>query len=331
MFGLSYNDIVERILKEKEISRKELEEKINSKIAQLSDLISREGAAQIVANQLGVKLGGDLTDKKLKINEIPKGVGSVNALGKVLQIYGVREFNKEGRTGKVANLVLGDETATIRMVIWDEKLIRDLEEGEINEGDILKVRNAYSRVNNGFNELHLGSKAQIEINPKGEKIGEVQNHVVVDKPSAELVKIDELKEGMFVELQGTVVQLFEPRHYLACPECNRKVVQSGSSYQCNTHGAVTPVKSPIVNIFFDDGTNNIRVVCFSNQAQQLFKANTSDIVEVSSASFEKFKDDVLGKQLSITGRVTKNTMMDRLEFMSANIKELDPVELMNKS
>lgn len=326
MFGLTYNDIVERILKETDISREELDEKIDQKISQLSDLISREGAAQIVANQMGVKVGGDLTDKKFKINEIPKGVGSVNALGKIVQIYEVREFNRNGNSGKVCNLVLGDETATIRVVIWDEKIIREIEEGNLNEGDILQIKNAYSRVNNGRNELHLGGKAYIDVNPSGVKIGEVQNRVV-ERPSLEVCKIDDLKEGMFVELQGTVVQLFEPRHYLACPECNRKAIPEGSSYKCNTHGDVSPRKSAIVNIFFDDGSNNIRVVCFSNQAEQLFGRKNDEIVEVSSETFEELKKDVLGKQLCISGRVTKNTMMDRLEFSCNSVKEFDPIEM----
>jgi len=330
MFGLTYEDIFERILKETKISEEELNEKISQKISQLSDLISKEGAAQIVANQLGVKLGEAVTNKKLKINEIPKGVSAVDALGKVIQIYGVRNFNRNGREGKVANLVIGDETGTIKVVIWEERLIRDIEEGEIKEGDIIKVRNAYSKVNNGFNELHLGSKSQMETNPKGEKIGEVQSRVVVEKPQAILTKIDLLKEGMFVELQGTVVQLFEPRHYLACPECNRKVQQNGDGYSCNTHGKINPKKLAIVNMFFDDGTNNIRVVCFSNQIEQLFGRSNEDLLEVASNSFEKLKEEVLGKQLSISGRVTKNTMMDRLEFMSANIKDLDPIELVRK-
>ncbi len=326
MFGLSYEDIIEKIVNEKGISREELEEKIEAKIKQLSDLISKEGAAQIVANQLGVRLMENLGDKKLKINEIPKGVGSVNVVGKVVSIFGVREFNRNGRSGKVCNLVLGDETATIRVVIWDEGLIRDFEEGNINEGDILRIRNAYSRVNNGNNELHLGNKAQIEINPEGESIGEVQASVF-ERPSFEVKTIDALSEGMTAELHGTVVQLFEPRFYLACPECNRKVFNEGAVSKCNTHGEVKPVKRAIVNLFFDDGTNNIRVVCFSDQAEQLFGRKTDEFIELSSEKFEELKKEVLGKQLVISGRVTKNSLMNRLEFTCNSVKEMNPVEM----
>jgi hypothetical protein len=330
MYGLTYSDIVEKIVSEKGVSKEEVEEKIEAKIKQLSDLISKEGAAQIVANQYGIKVAENVSDKNFKINELPKGVGSVNALGKVVQLFGVRTFNRNGKEGKVANMIIGDETGTIRLVAWDEGIISKIEEGSIEEGTILKVRNAYSKLNNGRNELHLGGKALVEINPDGETIGEVQNTVVPERTSAELKSISELKEGMFVELQGTIVQLFEPRHYMACPECNKKALPDGEGFKCNTHGSVDAKKSPIVNMFFDDGTSNIRIVCFTNQAEQLFGKTSTEIADADSEGFEELKGLVLGKQMILSGRVNKNTMMDRLEFMVSSVKEMDPVEMIKK-
>jgi hypothetical protein len=330
MYGLTYEDIVEKIVNEKKVSKEEVEEKIESKIKQLSDLISKEGAAQIVANQYSVRVIENLSDKNFKINELPKGVGSVNALGKVVQIFGVVTFNRNGKEGKVVNMIIGDETGTIRLVAWDENVISKIEDGSIEEGSILKVRNAYSKINNGRNELHLGGKSLVEINPDGEKIGEVQNTVISERSSAEKKDIAELKEGMFVELHGTIVQLFEPRHYMACPECNKKALPEGSEFKCNAHGVVKAKKSPIVNMFFDDGTSNIRIVCFSNQAEQLFGKSAIEIADANAEGFEELKKLVLGKQLIMTGRVNKNTMMDRLEFMVSSVKDLDPVEMIKK-
>ena len=104
MFGLTYEDIVEKIVKEKGISREEVKEKVDEKIKQLSDLISKEGAAQIIANQLGVKVIENFGDRKFKINQLPAGVSSVNALGKVTQLSEVRTFNRNGKEGKVVVL-----------------------------------------------------------------------------------------------------------------------------------------------------------------------------------------------------------------------------------
>nr|MBA4405371.1 hypothetical protein [Nanoarchaeum sp.] len=326
MLGMTYEDIVQKIMKETAMSRDVLDKKIEEKIKSLSDLISREGAAQIIANQLGVKLVENFGNRRFKLREVPRGASSVNVLARVVSIYGVREFNKEGRSGKVANLLIGDETGSLRLVIWDEKLIKLLEDGAINEGDVLRVNNAYSRVNNNYNELHLGSRAILDINPDGEKVAEVQARVGnVEK--AESVKISELKEGMQVELNGTVVQLFEPRHYLACPNCNKKVFQQGLDYKCNTHDIVEPKKSPIVNIFFDDGSGNVRIVLFANQAAQLLNKSHEEIANANIEALDSFKRDVLGKQMLISGRVIRNQMMDRLEIISSNVKEADPVEL----
>ncbi len=101
----------------------------------------------------------------------------------------------------------------------------------------------------------------------------------------------------------------------------------GTGYRCSTHGSVNAVKSPIVNMFFDDGTSNIRVVCFSNQVEQLFGKAPAEVADADVTAFDALKKDVLGKQLIMSGRVNKNTMMDRLEFMASNIKEVNPVEM----
>ena len=40
--------------------------------------------------------------------------------------------------------------------------------------------------------------------------------------------------------------------------------------------------------------------------------------------FDSIKENVMGKQLVIHGRVTKNSMFDRLEFSANSISELNP-------
>src|SRR3989344_6075555 len=105
-------------------------EQIKKKISDLSDLISREVAAYIVANELGVKILEDFSKKTLKINQLIPGMTSVNIVGKIIQVYSVREFDNGTRQGKIGSLLLGDETGTIRVVMWDTNHIKDLNENE---------------------------------------------------------------------------------------------------------------------------------------------------------------------------------------------------------
>ena len=56
MLQLSYNDIITKIKTEKGLSEDEIKDRIKDKLNRLTDLVSKEGAAHIVANELGVNL-----------------------------------------------------------------------------------------------------------------------------------------------------------------------------------------------------------------------------------------------------------------------------------
>ena len=120
MIKIPYEQIIERIKKEAKVSEEEINGKIDSKMKQLSGLISKEGAAHIVANELGIKLF-DSFSGKLQIKNIIVGLRSVETVGRVLQTYELREFTTNERQGKVASLVIGDETGTMRIVMWGEQ------------------------------------------------------------------------------------------------------------------------------------------------------------------------------------------------------------------
>ena len=94
--------------------------------------------------------------KPHKINEIKAGMSDLSVLGKVLDIGKVRTFaRKDGKTGKVSNITIGDDTGKIRVTLWDAKA----ESPGVNVGDIVEIMNAYARENTFSNstELQLGS------------------------------------------------------------------------------------------------------------------------------------------------------------------------------
>lgn len=311
---LDYNTILNKIIDTTGLSKQDIEDKINQKLKELQDLISREGAAHIVANELNVKLF-DGTNKVLKIKEVQAGMNSVNVVGKIVNINEIRTFQKNNRQGRIGSMLIGDETGTVRLVVWDEKLIGLIK--DMKEGDILKINNAYSKQNNnGFKELHLGSKSQLLINPENETINEVK----LSTPSKRKQIID-LNEEEFVEVFGTVVQIFEPKHYNSCPVCSKKVFPQGETFNCQEHGSVPPKQVPIVNIFFDDGTGNLRAVLFRDQASKLIANKTN---------FEDIKKEVLGKQLILRGKVTKNEMFNRIELVVNNLEEPAPEALITQ-
>src|SRR3990167_4252091 len=131
MIKIPYEQIISKIKDEANISETEIEEKIKDKMKQLSGLISKEGAAHIVANELGIKLFDAFTGK-LQIKNIIAGLRNVETVGKVVQTYELREFTTNERQGKVASMVIGDETGTVRAVMWGNQADRS-EERRVGE------------------------------------------------------------------------------------------------------------------------------------------------------------------------------------------------------
>jgi len=317
--GLDYNSIISKIKEKTNLSDKEIEDKVNKKLEKLSDLISKEGAAHIIANELGVKVFEDFQKiQKLKINKLIPGLSSVTVAGKVLNIFEVKSFKKGEREGKVASLILADETSTIRIVLWDTSLIELIEQNKIKVDDILRIKDGYVKQNDfGYMEMHLGNRASIDINPNDEEIGEVSTTPI---KSAQFKKISDLQESDFSEIQGTIVQIFEPRFFDACSECGKKVTPSSDGkYQCEAHGVVNHQKVPIANVILDDGTDNIRVVLFRDLVNNLFGEDLTN--------FDEIKKSTLGKQIGIKGKVVKNQFFDRIEFRASLIDDLNPESL----
>src|SRR3989304_1340041 len=132
-----YSKLVERISKASKLAADEIERKVEAKKAKLSGLISKEGAAQIVAAEMGINLDME----RLKISEIFDGMKKANVVGKVLDVLSIREYNKNGKSGKVANLRVGDESGNARVVLWDTNHISLIEGGKIAKGSVIELSN----------------------------------------------------------------------------------------------------------------------------------------------------------------------------------------------
>lgn len=321
---LPLNEIIERIKENSTLSQEEIEQKIKNKTEQLSGLISKEGAAQIIANELGIKLFQ--LEGPVKIDRVVAGMRTVETVGKILRKFDISNFTtKDGRDGKVGSIVIGDETGRIRVTFWNE-LADKLQ--TFTEGDIIKVKEAMARINNNKVEIHMTGNSKFELNPEGISIDEVKEFISRRK------SIDALNENdESVEILATVVQVFEPRFFEICPECNRRVRPDGEEFKCPEHGIVKPNFSYVMNAQLDDGSNNIRTVFFKNQAKVFLGLEDEEILKFkeNQISFDSIKQDLIGKFVKIIGRVTKNTMFDRLELISQLVfTDPDPKEEMKK-
>src|SRR3990167_9287740 len=105
----NYDKIQEKISKSSGLKKEEIDRRIEAKRAKLSQLISKEGAAQVVAAELGI----NFDNERLKISEVLSGMKKVNIIGKVIRLFPVREFVRNDKKGKVANLFIADESGNV--------------------------------------------------------------------------------------------------------------------------------------------------------------------------------------------------------------------------
>jgi ssDNA-binding replication factor A large subunit len=324
MYKIPLADIKIKIVESGKLSGEDLDNRIKSKINDLSGLISEEGAAHIIANELGINLVEQNKDK-LKIKELYAGMKNIHTAGKVVRKFDVNEFQKGSGTGKVCSLVLGDETGTIRVVFWNDQ-VEQL--NGVNVDDILLVNEAYIKENRGGKEIHLGDRGEIEVNPEGLKIDGVRQ-----TSQSERKKINELGEGLEgVEILGTVVQAFDPRFFNVCSKCSKRVTELEGNFQCAEHGQVERVVSYVMNLVLDDGTGTIRGVFWKNQTNHLLEMSEEQVAKYNGnlVEFEDVKTDLLGEQFKITGRIKKNDMFDRLELNAQLVEKADPEEEIKK-
>ncbi|MBU1976305.1 MAG: hypothetical protein KKG59_07935 [Nanoarchaeota archaeon] len=321
--NIPLQDIISKIKENSGLTEEEINNKIKEKLESLSGLISKEGAAHIIANELGVKLVQ--TEGTVPIKNLLAGMRNVEVAGQVTQKWEVRQFSKGERKGSVASLVIADSTGSIRLVFWNDQTDNFV---KINEGDILKIESGFVKENQGRKEIHLNSATKLEINPANVKI-EINT-------SPERKKLADLKENdENVEVLGTVVQVFDPRFFEVCEKCGKRLSKKENDFVCDVHGVLKPDYAYVMNLFLDDGTSNIRTVLWRQQAQKLLEKTDEEIkvIRESPAEFEKIRSELLGQFIKIVGRVKKNEGFDSLELVANLVypnpdpkKELDALK-----
>ncbi len=83
----------------------------------------------------------------MKISELKAGTGKVEIEAEVVSIETPREINKMGRTLRVANAELKDDSGTISLVLWNDQIEK------VSVGMKVKIENGY--VNEWQNKAQL--------------------------------------------------------------------------------------------------------------------------------------------------------------------------------
>ncbi|MGA9189135.1 MAG: replication factor A [Methanosarcina sp.] len=189
----------------------------------------------------------DVAASSQKIKDVKEGMGDLNLIGKALEISEVKTFQrKDGSSGKVGNLLLGDATGTLRVTLWDEKT-EFL--NQIKCGDPVELINAYAR-ENAFTqkvELQVGNRSIIR---KSEKKVEYEE---------EFTPIADIKADMDnINISGRVLDIAEIRTF------EKKDGSTGR----------------IGNLLLGDSTGKIRLTLWDEKTSFLDEVDFDETIEV---------------------------------------------------
>jgi replication factor A1 len=139
-----------------------------------------------------------------KITELETGRDNISVTGRVMHISNVKKFtSKKGREGKLANMIIADDTGEIRVVLWTEN-IKFLK--KILEGDVIKINNA--EVKQGFREDELHMKLDSTI----QKLEE-EDFQAFPKYDDKITNIVDVKEDMQVNVVARIVRIPKTRTF----------------------------------------------------------------------------------------------------------------------
>jgi len=312
MLKIPIESIITRIHEETGLSKDEIERQIKAKIKALDGLVSEEGAAFIVASELGIQLLKEpATNQSWKIKDLVPGQGFVDISGFVERTFRVIPYTHKGQAKEMGSFILRDETGEIRTVLWDDK-VQLLKENKIR--GTIKIRGAQVKQNKlGNKELHVGNKSILLI---------TDNIAPQARREIKESKISELQIGQQSKILAEIVKIFPPKLYPVCKTCGKKVVPAPEGFLCTEHKQVVPENRMLLSSYLDDGSGVIRAIAFGKTAEKFCSAANSEF-NMSLEFMELLQNALLGRTILAEGRVKENKNFSRQEFVIDDV-EINP-------
>jgi len=285
-FFYDFETLIKKILDKKpELTKEKLMELIEKKRVEAKNLLNLEGAAFLVALDLGISIfeEGRLTTR-MKINDLIPNLGDVTVSGRVLMFYPVQEFTKtDGSKGKLQRVLVGDESGMVEVFVWNEK-VDEITKENIEVNSLVKIEHGYTRESiDGRVELHVGDRGKIyPLKPQ------LIEHEI--PPYHEFFKkIGEMKKGMKdFNFSGIVVKTFPVKHF-SRPAGEGKVQR----------------------LRVKDETGEVNLVVWDSLVEETEKIQVGDQIEVLRGTV---KENMIGELEVHVGKRSKIKIVSKAEI-----------------
>lgn len=253
-------------------------------------------------------VGGKEKPNVLTVAQLYEGY-SGTLYARVLSKAGPHEITlRDGTPHRVAGLVVGDATGSVRITLWDEKTsLADT----LSVGDCVKLSGCML-CNNKLRFTSLEKVPEAEANlPPVEDIPLyprkyfISTFKFLGKLCEVRCKIAAVKRGRYV--------------FKACPTCGF-ALRNSYCYKCRTE-ITSPQKKVCIPVVLDDGTARIESVLWDSTVKKLLGI-TSDMVEIFEVDYEHaykvLKEALEGKDIVVRGFMVKEGVEYRFKVYDAD-------------
>ncbi|MBI5229564.1 hypothetical protein HY991_05615 [Candidatus Micrarchaeota archaeon] len=285
-------DLFEK-LKGSGFAEEEIREKIRKKQEQFGGLLTEDGALRIVAREAGFTDEERIEELSIKKLKDARAGERVNVLVRVLQVFAPKGFEKNGRRGRVCNVLVRDESGEATLVLWN-KDVDVAENGAVERNDVIEVKNAFVKSESPL-ELHTSLLTQLRVKLEGD-------YADIAREAKPPLKISDLIEGMMdVDVYGRVFDIREEKGFVT-----NKIKKS----------ALGPEKKEglVASCTLSDSTSQMRLVLWDKNAEIVRKLKTGDAVKVESGYVKlNPQTNMLELHVGWRGRVFANPRAHGLE------------------
>jgi ssDNA-binding replication factor A large subunit len=142
-------------------TEKEIKNLIEAKIKKFSGLLTENGAVFMVQKELGLKQDAGF---ETKISDLEEGMKGIEISGEIKAVFPAKEFEKNGKKGKLMSFIMGDESGEVRATLWNDQV----DKYEITTGSEIKIINCVASKYNDKKQISLGINGTIEFTNKKE-------------------------------------------------------------------------------------------------------------------------------------------------------------------
>ena len=293
-------DIIAKILEQSpNLTRETVLEMVRQKRDGAGKLLTDEGAAHLVAGDLGVSLSGSSSFKNtLDIKDLIIGSSDVSISGKVVITYPTQSFKKkDGAEGRVGRFVLQDGTGSTKIVLWDER-------AELLDQQRIPIGST-ARVNHGYVRPSLDGKPEVNVGNRGSIVIQASSNES-EKQSMTYKKINEISDrDLYVDVKGIVVSASPPSFFTRSD---------------GTQGQVSRIQ-------IGDETGQIRIVLWNEQAEFTVRIERNDAVEIVNGRTRRGLAGELEVHVSQTSEINRLESSDGLgapKLVTRKIRDLVP-------